>query len=144
MVRAALVLALFGSLPLLAETIRLEPQGVICGPIGVGARMIDASDLPVKSQRVRVTLNNLNSKPIVRERVTLHFANETPASGAPFRMEIEVPVGAKQEAVFAESTSVQNPLSYVELNSVIYADGSSWQPSDDVGACKTAPGPLRN
>jgi hypothetical protein len=50
-------------------------------------------------------------------------------------------VGASQEAIFAQSTTVQNPISYVELNSVKYADGSSWSPSDGA-ACKIAPEPL--
>jgi len=54
-----------------------------------------------------------------------------------------VEVGAKQDASFVELFSGLNPVSYVELNSVRYADGSSWQP-DNGAACKIVPEPLKN
>jgi hypothetical protein len=53
-----------------------------------------------------------------------------------------VPVNAGQEVVFAEMTTTPNPVSYVELNLVKYADGSSWQPSGGE-VCKIVPDPLR-
>ena len=111
--------------------------------MGMRARMIDTSkDFPaLPHQTVRITLSNRNSIPIVLERVTVHFSDETPTSGAPFEAEIRVPVGAGQQAVFAQSMTVQNPISYVELNSVRYEDGSSWSPSHGV-ACKIVPEPL--
>ena len=89
-----------------------------------------------------MTLSNRNSIPIVLERVTLHYGGETPTSGAPSESESRVPVGAGQEAVFARSTTVPNPVSYVELNFVKYADGSSWRPSSGE-ACKIVPDPLK-
>jgi hypothetical protein len=149
MVRTWSFLILFGSLNLIAQKIEvlyrtylLHPHA-ICGPIRMQARMLDTSlDRPVvPHQTVGITLNNLKSTPIVIERITLHFGGETPTSGASFEAETRVPVGASQEAIFAQSTTVQNPISYVELNSVKYADGSSWSPSDGA-ACKIAPEPL--
>jgi hypothetical protein len=117
----------------------------ICGPVGIQAQMLDTSldGLVELHQKVGFTLNNLKTIPIVLERVTLHFGGETPTSGAPFEWETRVPVGARQEAVFAELTTVPNPVSYVELNSVRYADGSSWHP-DGGKVCKIVPDPLRN
>jgi hypothetical protein len=150
LVRTASLVLLFGSLNLLAQTSteildRALLRQTICGPIGVQARMLDTSlDRPVEPhQRVGIILNNLKSTPIVLERITVHFGGETPTSGAPFEIETKVKVGARQEAFFAEASSVLNPVSYVELNSVRYADGSSWQPSNGA-ACKIVPERLRN
>jgi hypothetical protein len=149
MIRAAALFLLFSSLTLMAQRMEILDrallQQTICGPIGLQARMDDTSkDLPaLHAQRVRVTLSNRNSIPIVLERVTTHYDGETPTSGAPFESEFRVPVGAGQEAVFAESTTVPNPVSYVELNLVKYADGSSWHPSDGE-ACRIVPDPLKN
>jgi hypothetical protein len=101
-----------------------------------------SKDLPMPAQKVRITLHNRNSTPIVLERLTIHFSDETPTSGDPFEMETRVQVGAGQEAVFVEATTVQNPVSYVELNSVRYADGSSWHPSEGA-VCNIAPESLK-
>jgi hypothetical protein len=152
MVRAAAFLLLFSSLTLNAQIMVLDRdllqpslQQTICGPIGIQARMLDTSlDRPLgPHQKVRITLNNLESAPITLERITVHFGGVTSTSGAPFEMETRVEVGAKQEAFFAESFSDPNPVSYIELNSVRYADGSSWHPSDGA-VCKIAPEPLKN
>jgi hypothetical protein len=94
------------------------------------------------TQRVLVTLSNGNSVPIVLQRVTLHYGGETPTSGAPSESESRVRVNAGQEVVFTEMTTTPNPVSYVELNLVKYADGSSWQPSGGE-VCKIVPDPLR-
>jgi hypothetical protein len=106
--------------------------------------MLDAAldGLAEPHQKVSFTLNNLKSLPIVLERVTLHYGGETPTSGAPFESESTVLVGAGQEVVFAKYTKVPNPVSYVELNFVKYADGSSWQPSAGE-VCKIIPDPLK-
>jgi hypothetical protein len=142
MVRAASFVLLFSSPTLVAQrtevldrTYLLHPQA-ICGPIRMQARMLDTSlDRPLEPhQRVGITLNNLKPTSIVLERITVHFGGETPTSGAPFEMETKVKVGARQEAFFAAASSVLNPVSYVELNSVRYADGSSWQPSNGESA----------
>ena len=149
MVRAAAFLVLFSSLTLMAQKTEILDrallQQTICGPIALQAQMLDTSlDRPLgPHQKVGITLNNLESTPIALERITVHFGGETSTSGAPFEMETRVEVGARQEAFFAESFSGPNPVSFIELNSVRYADGSSWQPSDGA-VCKIAPEPLKN
>jgi hypothetical protein len=150
MVRTASLVLLFGSLNLIAQTStgildRALMRQTICGPIGVQARMLDTSqDRPAEPhQRVGITLNNLKSTSIVLERYTLHFNGETSTSGAPFEAEIKVAVNAGQEAFFASSTTVPNPVSYVEVNLVKYADGSSWHPNEGE-VCKIVPDPLKN
>ena len=148
MVRAAAFLLLLSSLTVMAQKIGLDRallQQTICGPISVEARMLDTSlDRPLEPhQKVGIVLNNLKSTPIVLERITAHFDSETPTSGAPFEMEHKVEVGGKQQAFFTEAFSGSNPVSYIELNSVRYADGSSWQPTNGE-VCKIVPEPLKN
>jgi hypothetical protein len=58
-------------------------------------------------------------------------------------LETRVEVGAKQEASFVELFSGSDPVSYIELNSVRYADGSGWQPENGA-VCKIVPEGLRN
>jgi hypothetical protein len=149
MIRASTFLLLLLPLASTAQTstrsiYMLSDHITTCGPVQVKARMDDTSrDLPaLHAQRVRMTLGNRNSIPIVLERVTLHYGGETPTAGAPFESESRVPVAAGQEVVFAESTTGPNPVSYVELNFVKYADGSSWQPSGGE-LCKIVPDPLK-
>jgi hypothetical protein len=144
MARSAAFLLLFVPLTLMAQrTIILDRdllQQTICGPIGVQARMLDTSlDRPFEPhQKVGITVNNLKSVPITLERITVHFAAETSTSGAPHELETRVEVGAKQEASFVELFSGSNPVSYIELNSIRYADGSSWQP-DNGAVCTVVP-----
>ena len=89
-------------------------------------------------------MNNLKSAPISLERITVHFAGETSTSGAPYELETKCRrLAQKQEASFVELFSGSNPVSYIELNSVRYADGSSWQP-DNGAVCKITPEPLKN
>jgi len=149
MVRTASLLLLFGSLTLMAQRTevfdRVLSRQTICGPIGVQARMLDTSldRAALPHQAVGITLNNLKTTPIVLEHITLYFRNETPTSGAPFEWETRVQVGARQEAVFAEQTTVTNPVSHIELNSVRYADGSIWRPADGQ-VCRVVPDPSKN
>ncbi len=150
MARSAAFLLLCAPLTLLAQTtmidrsLLLNPQ-TVCGPVRMQARMLDTSlDRPFEpNQKVGITVSNLKSAPITLERITVHFAVETSISGAPYELETRVEVGAKQEASFVELFSGSNPVSYVELNSVRYADGSSWQP-DNGAVCKIVPEGLRN
>ncbi len=149
MVRTASLVLLFGSLNLMAQTPTVIPllasADHLCGPIVVQARMLDTSqDRPVEPhQKVGITLKNLKSTPIVLERITAHFGSETPTSGAPFEMEHKVEVDGKQQAFFVEAFSGSNSVTYIELNSVRYADGSSWQPSTGA-VCEINPEPLKN
>ena len=150
MVRTASLVLLFGSLNLMAQTSteildRALLRQTVCDPIGLKARMLDTSQdgLAEPHQSVGITLNNLKSTPIVLERYTLHFNAETSTSGAPFEGEIKVAVNAGQESFFASLTTVPNPVSYVEVNLIKYADGSSWQPKEGA-VCKIVPSPLKN
>jgi hypothetical protein len=150
MVRTTLLVLLFGSLNLMAQTSteisdRALLRQTICGPIGVQARMLDTSHdgQVIPHQAVGITLKNLKSTPIVLERYTLHYGGETPTSGAPFEGEIKVPVNAGQETFFASQTTTPNPVSYVEFNLIRYTDGSSWQPNEGE-VCKIVPDALKN
>jgi hypothetical protein len=150
MVGTASLVLLFGSLNLMAQASteildRALLRQTVCGPIGIEARMLDTSqDRPAEPhQKVGITLRNLKSTPIVLERYTLHFQDETSTSGAPFEAEIKVPVNTGQEAFFGSSTTVPNPVSYVEVNLIRYADGSSWHPKEGE-VCKIVPDPLKN
>src|ERR1700761_2167159 len=98
MVRTALLVLLFGSLNLTAQTStgildRALMRQTICGPIGVEARMLNTSHdgLTQLHQGVGFILRNLKSTPVILERYTLHFHGETVTSGAPFEGEIRVP-----------------------------------------------------
>jgi hypothetical protein len=117
-------------------------QESVCGPIAIRAQMVDASDMGIPSQRVKITLKNLASKPIVLERYTIHFHSETPSSQDGFGTESQLEVGPGQETAFAQTSSVPDPISYVVFNSVKYADGSTWHPGN-AAVCKVIPGSLR-
>jgi hypothetical protein len=129
MTRASTLLLLFVPLASIAQTSTdrtHSSRAAICGPIRMMARMDDPSkDSPAPAQKVRVTLNNRSSTPIVLERVILYYSGETPTAGAPFESESRVLIGAGQEAFFVMSTTTFNPVAYVQLDSVKYADGSS-------------------
>jgi hypothetical protein len=118
----------------------IVPTESVCGPIALRAQMVDASDTGIPSQRVKITLKNPASKPIVLERFTIHFETETPTAQDRFGTETRIEIGAKQETVFAETSSVKDPISYVVFDSVKYADGSIWSPDAD-RACKVVPDP---
>jgi hypothetical protein len=150
MVRPASFVLLVSALSLMAQTStqildRTPFRQTICGPIGVKAWILDTSQdrAAEPHQSVGITLKNLTSTRIDLERITLHFAGETPTSGAPFETQSRVEVGARHEAFFAQSTTVPNPVSYVEVNLVKYADGSSWQPNEGE-VCKIVPEPLQS
>jgi hypothetical protein len=146
MTRAAIFTLLLVPLASMAQTTEIIDRALlrqtICGPVRVQAQMLDTSldGLVEPHQAVSFTLNNLKSIPIVLERVTLHYGGETPTSGAPFESESRVRVGAGREVLFAKYTTVPNPVSYVELDFVKYADGSSWHPSAGE-VCKIIPIP---
>jgi hypothetical protein len=145
------LLLLFGSQTLMAQTSGNQPTGSVvvrlarfqtnCGPIGIQARMdnslnvlTEANDRP--TQRVRITLNNANSVEIVASQITVHGVttmSETPPA-VPQKvaktLELELKVGAGQDAFLDVSVQGFTAVSYIELDSAGYADGSSWHPSD--------------
>jgi hypothetical protein len=147
MVRFVALCFLFGSVTLMAQVEIIDRalmEQTVCGPVGLQARMLDTSqDSPIVRQRVGIVLHNLNAAPIVLERITFHFAGETATSGAPLTLEIREEVGGREQASFGEQFSAQNPVSYVELNSVKYADGTTWNPGNGT-VCKIAPSGLKN
>jgi hypothetical protein len=129
-----------------AQVMKLDSQvsnEADCGAIALRTQMVDTSDMSLPVQRVRIHLQNLASKPIVSAGFTLHYRQGAPGSQDSFGTVTQLEVGAKQETVFAETTSVLNPVSYVAFDSVKYADGSSWHPTAD-SACKVVPSPLKN
>jgi hypothetical protein len=120
--------------PLFAQT---------CGPVTIRAQMVDPSDMPMPSQKVKIVLTNQSSKPIIREGFTLYFKQSNPASQDRFGTETRVEVGARQEAALVEASSDTSPIAYIGFDSVKYADGSSWRPSADTD-CRVVPEALKN
>jgi hypothetical protein len=118
-------------------------QESACGPIILRAQMIDAADMGMPAQRVRIQIKNLASKPIVSERFTIHFRQNSPDSQESFGTETRLEIGAQQETAFAETSTDTEPISYVTFDTVTYADGSVWHPAADA-TCKVVPGTLRN
>jgi hypothetical protein len=113
MLRAVSFFLLFGPLVSLAQTStavshRGPDRQITCGPVAVAARMLDTSkDGPLPAhQKVGIALRDLNSAPILLERITLHFSNETATSRAPFTWETRQKIDAKQEILLAELTTV--------------------------------------
>jgi hypothetical protein len=147
MVRITTFLLFLVSVASMGQTIEVIDRALmtetICGPIAVKAKMLDTSSdgLVIPHQRVGFTLRNLKPVPIVLERMTLHFERESPTSGAPFEWVARVPVGSKQEAALVELTTVPNPVGYVVVNSVSYADGSNWLPNGGA-VCKAVLNPI--
>lgn len=151
MARAAFAV-FFCSLTLMAQTPGHDIGSIydhshkeaVCGPIVMQARMVDASDLPVKpSQRVWISLRNEKSVSVVLERITFRYSVETPTSGAPFEIETRAKIAPEQQTILNEVLSDPVAVGSVELNYVKYADGSSWQPTGG-DTCTIVPDPLRN
>jgi hypothetical protein len=113
-----------------------------CGPIGFRARMLGQLD-SLPSRIVQLNLKNTNSVAIISERITFHGIETRDEPSPTLRqayarkayartLEIErnVTVDAGREVpVDALLTGFSN-LDHIELNSVTYADGTSWQPID--------------
>jgi len=112
-------------------------SGPACGPIGIGARTVgQLGSLP--SRIVQLTLKNTNSVAIISERITVHgMATRGGASPALQRasarnLEIEgnLTVDPGQQVSGYSLLTGFSDAKHIELNSVTYADGSSWQPID--------------
>jgi hypothetical protein len=145
MLRTVSFFLLFGPLTTLsqtsvAESHRSQDGQITCGPIAFSSQMLDTSkDHPrLAHQSVGIVLHNLDSKSAVLERMTLYFDNETATSGAPFTIETRQKINGKQEAHLVEQTTAPNPVSYVELNSVRFEDGTSWRPNEGT-VCEVIP-----
>jgi len=110
-------------------------SGPACGPIGIGARMVGQLD-SLPSSIVQLTLTNTNSETIISERITVHgMATRGGSSAAPRQayarnLEVEgnLTVNPGQQASGYSLLTGFSDAKHIELNSVTYADGSSWQP----------------
>ena len=121
------------------EVFLAEPN---CGPIGVRARMIGQLD-SLPSRIVQLNLKNTNSVAIISERITFHgiatrdessptlqpaYARKTYART--LEIERNVTVDAGHEVPVDSLLTGFSDVKHIELNSVTYADGTSWQPMD--------------
>lgn len=108
-----------------------------CGPVGVKARMVGQLD-SLPSRIVQLSLKNTNSLAIVSERFTFHGIATRDESWPALQrayaksLEIErnVTVDAGQEVPVDSLLTGFSDVKHIELNSVTYADGTSWQPID--------------
>jgi hypothetical protein len=108
-----------------------------CGPIGVRARMGGQLD-SLPSRIVQLNLKNTNSVAIISERFTFHGIATRDESWPALQqayaktLEIErnVTVDAGQEVPVDSLLTGFSDVKHIELNSVTYADGTSWQPID--------------
>jgi hypothetical protein len=136
----------FPPLPPLGEPeikiIRTRRDGLLlsgpnCGPIGVTARMLGQLD-SLPSRIVQLNLKNTNSVAIISERFTFHGIATTDESWRALQqayaktLEIErnVTVDAGREVPVDSLLTGFSDVKHIELNSVTYADGTSWQPID--------------
>ena len=121
-----------------------------CGPIGFRAQMLGQLD-SLPSRIVQLNLKNTNSVAIISERITFHgiatrdesspTLQEAFARKAYVRtLEIEpnVTVDAGHEVPVDSLLTGFSDVRHIELNSVTYADGTSWQPMDGK-ACIVTP-----
>ena len=112
-------------------------SGPNCGPIGVTARMLGQLD-SLPSRIVQLNLKNTNSVAIISERFTFHGIAMRDESWPALRqayaktLEIErnVTVDAGREVPVDSLLTGFSGVKHIELNSVTYADGTSWQPID--------------
>jgi hypothetical protein len=109
--------------------------GPACGPVGVEARTVGQLD-SLPSQIVQLTLKNTNSVAIISERITVHGlatrGGSSPAleQAKARNLEIEgnLTVDPGQQSYVYSLLTGFSDAKHIELNSVTYADGSSWQP----------------
>jgi hypothetical protein len=121
----------------LSEGLLLEPN---CGPIGVRARMLGQLDSQ-PSRIVQLSLRNTNSVAIISERITFHGIATRDESSPTLQqayawkvyartLEIErnVTVDAGHEVSVDSLITGFSDVKHIELNSVTYANGTSWRP----------------
>ena len=109
-------------------------SGAACGPIGIGARTVGQLD-SLPSRIVQLTLKNTSSIAIISERITVHgmaTRGSSPALQQTYVRNLEIEGNltvdpGQQASVYSLLTGFSG-AKHIELNSVTYADGSSWQP----------------
>ncbi len=108
-----------------------------CGPIDVRARVVGQLD-SLPSRIVQLYLRNTNSVAIISERFTFHgiatrdesWPALQQAYAKTLEIERDVTVDAGQEVPVDSLLAGFSDVKRIELNSVTYADGTSWQPID--------------
>ena len=109
-----------------------------------------APSSPVQEQRIQLTMTNLSLREIVRAQITVHGLSEkwryVPVAGAPApdltkRVEIALNVRGNSHASSDLSLSRFASVTSVDLNSLTYADGASWDASSP-SACSVVPEPF--
>jgi hypothetical protein len=108
-----------------------------CGPIGVKARGVGQLD-SLPSRIVQLNLQNRNSVAIISERFTFHgiATKDQPypalqrAYAKTLKIEHNVTVDGGQEVPIDFLLMGFSDVKHIELNSVTFADGTSWQPID--------------
>jgi hypothetical protein len=110
-------------------------SGPACGPIGIGARTVGQLD-SLPSRIIQLTLTNTNSEAIISERITVRGmatrGSSSPALQETYVRNLEIEgnlaVNPGQQASGYSLLTGFSDAKHIELNSVTYADGSSWQP----------------
>lgn len=102
----------------------------------------------VQEQRIHLTVTNHTSREIVKAQITVHgFSDKwkaiplADASPAPdLEKSVHVAINVKRDSRASSDLSLIRftSITAVDLNSLTYADGSSWE-SSTTGACSVAP-----
>jgi hypothetical protein len=105
---------------------------------------------PVQEQRIKLTMTNPSLREIVKAQITVHGLSDkwryVPVAGAPEpdltkRVEVVLDVRGNGHASSDLSLSRFASVTSVDLNSVTYADGATWDASSPA-ACSVVPDPF--
>jgi hypothetical protein len=103
----------------------------------------------VQEQRIQLTMTNLSPQEIVKAQFTVHGLSdkwryvplpEAPAPDLTKRVEVTLEVRGNSHASRDLSLSRFTSVTSVNLDSLTYADGSTWEASS--GACSVVPDPF--
>lgn len=109
-----------------------------------------APPAPVQEQRIQLTMTNPSQQEIVKAQITVHGLSdkwryvplpEAPAPDLTKRVEVTLDVRGNSHASSDVSLSRFTSVTSVDLNSLTYADGSTWEASSSA-ACSVAPNPF--
>jgi hypothetical protein len=102
-------------------------------------------------QRIHLTMTNLSSREIVKAQFTVHgfsdkwkvapLVDGSPAPDLAKSVHVAMDVQRDGQASSDLSLSRFTSVTTVDLNSLTYADGSTWE-SETPGACSVAPDPF--
>jgi hypothetical protein len=109
-----------------------------------------APPAPVQEQRIQLTMTNLSLQEIVKAQITVHGLSdkwryvplpEAPAPDLTKRVEVALDVRGNSHASSDLSLSRFASVSSVDLNSLTYANGATWEASSST-ACRVVPDPF--